>query len=169
MNENIRQLPKLVDELDSALQDPNVQIRSAALKFIARVDPRDPSIVSLVPLVVRMAGDRYYKITAEALRLCAAIYRGGSTASRSKGAGKPSTNELHMALKSSAADAHDAAKKRILALDQDAEVRVECSSPLPPPRVSFAPSFDLVPPSFAILAHEQGRNLYNCQCVYGDR
>lgn len=117
---------KLVSEIERALAEESAQLKSETLRCLKGVVVGGGSVAmkdfiqQLIPKILAAAEDRYYKITAESLRLCSScIYAFGGT----------SSDDCKNAMRPLSSSIYDAAEKRITAMDQDSEVKeaaLEC-------------------------------------------
>mmetsp|Transcript_34244 Transcript_34244/g.134146 ORF Transcript_34244/g.134146 Transcript_34244/m.134146 type:complete len:780 (+) Transcript_34244:4846-7185(+) len=103
----------LIPELDSCVTEQNVQVKSSILVLVSRLHLANVSIVPFLSLPLRAVEDRFYKITAQALQLCAKILSAMHT-------GPP---ELAAPKKDFAVKVHEISKERVVAAKQDTEVR----------------------------------------------
>lgn len=110
---------ELVPEVERALADDTAQLKTEALRFLKGVvgggelQAVTPYVKSLVPKILAAAEDRYYKITAESLRLCTAfVTKFGSAPDDCRSAMQPHCSSIY-----------DVAESRIIARDQDTEVK----------------------------------------------
>jgi cullin-associated NEDD8-dissociated protein 1 len=118
-------LVRVIPDVHKSLADPSAQMKTEALlllhSVIAGCGPavlRDHTRL-LIPRILEAAGDRYYKITAESLRVCSAFVSAYGAAGA----------ELRRSLGPLAPSIHDAALRRLTAQDQDSEVKeagLEC-------------------------------------------
>ena len=109
---------KLVQEVERALGDDAAEVKQEALRFVKAVVSGDSNSVTqfvgqLVPKILITADDRYYKITAESLRLCTSFVCAFGT----------SSDECRNSIRTHCAAIYDTAEKRIVAQDQDSEVK----------------------------------------------
>lgn len=116
---------KVVSEIERALAEESAQLKGEALRFLKGVVLGGGSLVmkdfiqALIPKILDTAEDRYYKITAESLRLCSSCIT----------AFGESSVDCKTAMQPLASSVYDAAEKRIIAMDQDSEVKeaaLEC-------------------------------------------
>eukprot|EP00189_Rhodosorus_marinus_P013012 CAMPEP_0184746844 /NCGR_PEP_ID=MMETSP0315-20130426/9347_1 /TAXON_ID=101924 /ORGANISM="Rhodosorus marinus, Strain UTEX LB 2760" /LENGTH=1290 /DNA_ID=CAMNT_0027219587 /DNA_START=130 /DNA_END=4002 /DNA_ORIENTATION=- len=106
-------LTPLIPELESCVAEQNVQVKSSILVLVSRLHLADVSIVPFLSLPLRAVKDRFYKISAQALQLCAKIL----SATHS---GPP---ELKALSKDFAVSVHEISRERVVATKQDSEVR----------------------------------------------
>ncbi len=109
---------KLVPEIERALGDDAAEVKQEALRFVKNVVSGDSKSVTqfvgqLIPKILITADDRYYKITAESLRLCTSFISAFGS----------SSDECRDAIRSHCPAIYDTAEKRIIAQDQDSEVK----------------------------------------------
>lgn len=113
-------LHTFIGDIHKSLADPSAQIKTEALLFLHAVlagcgaDALKDHAQIIVPRVLETAEDRYYKITAESLRLCSAFI---------VAFGSCKVDELKQALAPMTPAIHDAALRRLTAKDQDSEVK----------------------------------------------
>jgi len=112
----------LVPGIDKALKDPSNNLRIESLVFLQLALSShqpvifQPHIASLLPSIASLVNDRYYKITAEALRVCSEIVR----------VLRPDPPATTFDYTTHAPVLFNSAKTRLLAQDQDQEVK-ECA------------------------------------------
>ncbi|KAJ8901553.1 hypothetical protein NDN08_003762 [Rhodosorus marinus] len=106
-------LTPLIPELESCITEQNVQVKSSILVLVSRLHLADVSIVPFLNLPLRAVEDRFYKITAQALQLCAKILSATHT-------GPP---DLKASTKNFTLKVHEISKERVVAAKQDSEVR----------------------------------------------
>lgn len=109
---------KLVDEVERGLSDESANLKTETLLFLkgvaaAGAPPMKDYIAKLVEKILQTAEDRYFKITAESLRLCEVLVSTfGAAPNDCRSAMSPLTPKIY-----------DAAEKRITAADHDSEVK----------------------------------------------
>jgi cullin-associated NEDD8-dissociated protein 1 len=112
-------IPNVIPEVQRSLSDPSAQMKTEALLFLRAVlDSCGAGVLSnhaqfIVPRILDTAEDKYYKITAESLRLCSTLVSAFGRASSDQ-------KEVIAAMTPAI---HDAALRRLTAQDQDSEVK----------------------------------------------
>lgn len=108
----------IIEEIKQGVSDQATGMRTETLlvlQTVVRVGGAHPvveHIQSLVPCVLRAAGDRYYKVTAECMRFFEAVVSASG-----------SSPELRRKLEDNVSSIYDAALQRATAQDQDSEVK----------------------------------------------
>lgn len=112
-------LGSVIPDVQKSLGDPHVTVKTEALVFLHSIIPAcGPEVLQnhaavLIPRVIEASEDRYYKITAESIRLCAEFVSSFGTAS-------PALKETIAPMVPAI---HDVALKRLIQPDQDSEVK----------------------------------------------
>lgn len=112
-------LSSIIPEVYKCLADSSAQLKTESLLFLhaaiagCGAEALHEHVHLLVPRILETAEDRYYKITAESLRLCTSLVTSFGT----------SPPQLKLALGPLTPTVHDAALGRLTARDQDSEVK----------------------------------------------
>jgi cullin-associated NEDD8-dissociated protein 1 len=112
-------ISSVIPEVQKSLADASAQMKTEVLLFLRAViegcsaDVLRDHTQLIVPRILDTADDKYYKITAESLRLCSALVTAFGS----------SSSDVAEVIAPIAPAIHDAALRRLTAQDQDSEVK----------------------------------------------